>query len=400
MVYLDENRLKNNTKIKLISLLSALVLWLYVMTVEDPVETRTFSDIPVTITNMSILEERGLTVYPKEELLADISIRANLSSLRPINRDNIYIYGRLDDPKEGKNVVYLQANLPERVNKYDIKPNVITLDLEKVVNEKRSISVDVEGEPKTNIDNIDINKKTVDVSGPRTLVNKVTRIKATLDASDKYKDFSTKLKLVPVDANGDVVKGVKLDDNFVVATVKFLQEKVVPVKLVFDDSVANQSNLENYSINPKDITIEGKKEALDNINGINTKPITANDLKSNNSIDVALDIPKDIKIKNNISSIKLNINKNITSEFLISKSDIEIISKESETGKEVDLSKIPENIKITVSYSDEIKDLSQKDIQLYIDMADTSQGEGKYVIKYKSEYNFKNVQIEPKTVEI
>ncbi|KKY01971.1 hypothetical protein VN21_06065 [Paraclostridium benzoelyticum] len=395
-----KNRLKNNTKIKLISLLSALVLWLYVMTVEDPVETRTFSDIPVTITNMSILEERGLTVYPKEELLADISIRANLSSLRPINRDNIYIYGRLDDPKEGKNVVYLQANLPERVNKYDIKPNVITLDLEKVVNEKRSISVDVEGEPKTNIDNIDINKKTVDVSGPRTLVNKVTRIKATLDASDKYKDFSTKLKLVPVDANGDVVKGVKLDDNFVVATVKFLQEKVVPVKLVFDDSVANQSNLENYSINPKDITIEGKKEALDNINGINTKPITANDLKSNNSIDVALDIPKDIKIKNNISSIKLNINKNITSEFLISKSDIEIISKENETGKEVDLSKIPENIKITVSYSDEIKDLSQKDIQLYIDMADTSQGEGKYVIKYKSEYNFKNVQIEPKTVEI
>lgn len=395
-----KNRLKNNTKIKLISLLSALVLWLYVMTVEDPVETRTFSDIPVTITNMSVLEERGLTIYPKEELLADISIRANLSSLRPINRDNIYIYGRLDDPKEGKNVVYLQANLPERVNKYDIKPNVITLDLEKVVNEKRSISVDVEGEPKINIDNIETNKKTVDVSGPRTLVNKVTSIKATLGASDKYKDFSTKLKLVPVDANGDTVKGVKLDDNFVVATVKFLQEKVVPVKLVFDDSVSNQSNLENYSINPKDITIEGKKEALDNINGINTKPITANDLKSNNSIDVALDIPKDVKIKNNISSIKLNINKNITSEFLISKSDIEIVSKESETGKEVDLSKIPENIKITVSYSDEIKDLSQKDIQLYIDMADTSQGEGKYPIKYKSKYDFKDVQIEPKIVEI
>lgn len=395
-----KNRLKNNTKIKLISLLSALVLWLYVMTVEDPVETRTFSDIPVTITNMSVLEERGLTIYPKEELLADISIRANLSSLRPINRDNIYIYGRLDDPKEGKNVVYLQANLPERVNKYDIKPNVITLDLEKIVNEKRSISVDVEGEPKINIDNIETNKKTVDVSGPRTLVNKVTSIKATLDASDKYKDFSTKLKLVPVDANGDAVKGVKLDDNFVVATVKFLQEKVVPVKLVFDDSVSNQSNLENYSINPKDITIEGKKDALDNINGINTKPITANDLKNNNSIDVALDIPKDVKIKNNISSIKLNINKNITSEFLISKSDIEIVSKESETGKEVDLSKIPENIKITVSYSDEIKDLSQKDIQLYIDMADTSQGEGKYPIKYKSKYDFKDVQIEPKIVEI
>ena len=395
-----KNRLNNNTKIKLISLLSALVLWLYVMTVEDPVETRTFSDIPVSITNMSILEERGLSIYPKEELIANIAIRANLSSLRPINKDNIYIYGRLDDPKEGKNVVYLQANLPERVNKYDIKPNVITLDLEKIVNEKRSISIDVQGDSKINIDNIEINKKTVDVSGPRTLVNKVTSIKANLDVDNKYKDFSTKLKLIPVDINGDEVEDVKLDDEFVVAIVKFLQEKVVPVKLVFDSDVSDENNLENYSINPKDLTIEGKKEVLGNITSINTKPISFNDLKNKNSIDIELDIPKDVKIKNNISSINLNINKNITSEFLISKSDIEIVKKENESEKEIDLSKLPENIKITVVYPDEIKDLSQKDIQLYIDIEDTSQGEGKYQIKYKSKYNFKSVQIDPKIVEI
>ena len=96
----------------------------------------------------------------------------------------------------------------------------------------------------------------------------------------------------------------------------------------------------------------------------------------------------------------LNINKNITSEFLISKSDIEIVKKENESEKEIDLSKLPENIKITVVYPDEIKDLSQKDIQLYIDIEDTSQGEGKYQIKYKSKYNFKSVQIDPKIVEI
>ena len=35
------NKLKENTKIKLISLLSALVLWIYVMAVEDPTETKT-----------------------------------------------------------------------------------------------------------------------------------------------------------------------------------------------------------------------------------------------------------------------------------------------------------------------------------------------------------------------
>ena len=45
------NKLKNNSKIKIISLLSAMVLWMYVMAIVDPEETKLFENIPVTITN-------------------------------------------------------------------------------------------------------------------------------------------------------------------------------------------------------------------------------------------------------------------------------------------------------------------------------------------------------------
>ena len=392
--------LKNNTKIKLISLLSALVLWLYVMTVEDPVELRTFNNIPITITNMSMLEDRGLAIYPKEELLADISIKANLSSLRTINRDNIYIYGRLDDPKEGKNAIYLQANLPERVNKYDIKPSVITVDLEKVVDEKRSIEVSTKGKSNINIDNIEINKKTANVTGPRSVVNKVTSIKATVDVDNKEKDFSTKVKLVPVDKSGNEVEDVKLEDDFVVATVKFLQQKVVPVKLKLEGSSEGDNNIKDYKISPNEITIEGKKESLDKINSISTKPVKIEDLKDANNVDVGLDIPNGIRVNDNISSVKIDIDKSITSEFIIPKSNIDILNKESDIDTKVDLSKVPDDIKVTIVHSDEISNLSKDDIQLYIDMTDKSKGEGKYIIKYKSKYNFKEVKIDPQIVEI
>lgn len=392
--------LKNNTKIKLISLLSALVLWLYVMTVEDPVELRTFNNIPITITNMSMLEDRGLAIYPKEELLADISIKANLSSLRTINRDNIYIYGRLDDPKEGKNAIYLQANLPERVNKYDIKPSVITVDLEKVVDEKRSIEVSAKGKSNINIDNIEINKKTANVTGPRSVVNKVTSIKATVDVDNKEKDFSTKVKLVPVDKSGNEVEDVKLEDDFVVATVKFLQQKVVPVKLKLEGSSEGDNNIKDYKISPNEITIEGKKESLDKINSISTKPVKIEDLKDANNVDVGLDIPNGIRVNDNISSVKIDIDKSITSEFIIQKSNIDILNKESDIDTKVDLSKVPDDIKVTIVHSDEISNLSKDDVQLYIDMTDKSKGEGKYIIKYKSKYNFKEVKIDPQIVEI
>ena len=52
------DKFKNNTKIKLISLLSALLLWLYVMAVVDPEETKLFEDVPIVITNIDELERK------------------------------------------------------------------------------------------------------------------------------------------------------------------------------------------------------------------------------------------------------------------------------------------------------------------------------------------------------
>lgn len=391
------NKLKNNTKIKLISLLSALVLWLYVMTVEDPVETRTFSDIPITITNVNMVEDRGLAIYPKEELFTDISINGNLSSLRMINRDNIYIYGRIEDPKEGSNRVYLQANLPERVNKYDIKPHYITVNLEKVVNEKRSIKLEVKGTPKVNIDTIDTNRKAINIKGPKSLVNEVTSLMASIDIDEKSQDFSTKLKLVPINSDGDEVKGVTLEENYVIATVKLLQQKIVPVKLILEGE--NSGDIENKcTVNPSEVTIEGKKEVIDSISSINTQPIKVEDLKESDYIEVPLELPKGVKLSDETVDIKIELDKNITTEILISKSSIKFINNEE--GIDIDLSKIPDNIKVTIIHSNKGVDIEEDDIKLYVDLLKKESENNTYSLEYETNLNFKSINIDPEKVEI
>lgn len=392
------NKLKNNTKIKFISLLSALVLWLYVMTVEDPVETRTFSDIPVAITNLNMVEDRNLEIYPNEELFTDISINGNLSSLRVINKNNIYIYGRIEDPKEGKNTIYLQANLPERVNKYDIKPHSITVNLEKVINEKRNIKLDVKGNPKINIDTIDINKKTVNVEGPRSIVNKVTSIRATIDVSDKGQDFSTRLKLTPVNSDGEEVTGVKLEESYVIANIKLLQQKTIPVKLNLIGNDSTGDVAKKYVLDPAEVTIEGKKEIVEGITFVNTQAIKLEDLKGTDSIDVPLDLPKGVKTTDEGINITIELDKNITTELLIPKDNIEIRNKEE--GVELNLDKVPEDIKIIITHSNKIKEIKESEIKLYVDMMDTSTGENKFSIKYDTKLEFKNIKIEPDKIEI
>ena len=106
-----KNKLKNNTKIKLISLLSAIVLWIYVMAIVDPEDSRLFENVPVVVTNIEELAENDLIVYPESDLVADINIKGKLSDVQKITVDDIHIYGTINNPMEGNNKLSLKVNI-------------------------------------------------------------------------------------------------------------------------------------------------------------------------------------------------------------------------------------------------------------------------------------------------
>ena len=149
-------KFKNNTKIKIISLLSALVLWLYVMEVVDPDETKLFENIPVNITNMNELKENDLVIYPNTEITSDINFSGKLSKLKKIKKENIHIDGQIKNPIEGKNEIYLTASAPGQIT-HDIKDNLQIVTLEKLVTEKKSVEIKVQD--KSKIDEISKDKR-------------------------------------------------------------------------------------------------------------------------------------------------------------------------------------------------------------------------------------------------
>ena len=73
------NNMKRNTRIKLIALFTAIVLWMYVMAVVDPEDTKLFENVPVTVTNTDELQGDDLVVYPQSDLVTDIYITGKLS---------------------------------------------------------------------------------------------------------------------------------------------------------------------------------------------------------------------------------------------------------------------------------------------------------------------------------
>ena len=387
------NKLKNNSKIKIISLLSAMVLWMYVMAIVDPEETKLFENIPVTITNKNELNERDLVIYPEQE---NIYVTGKLSNLKKVTKDDINVYGQINNPLEGNNEIYLKVSTSQRVN-YDFKNPVMIVTLEKIISEDESIKVDITGSGKNNVDNIILqdNIDKVSVSGPRSLVNKVKRVVGTVKVNGELNDFSQSIKLEPVDANGKVVEGIELEKDSVNVNITLLTQKTVPITLKLSD---NSESGVNYTMSQNTVTIKGKKDIVDSINDIETQPVKLSEISPGTSKDIYLQVPSGITIETKYITIKKNSEENAVEVYTYTAKDIEIRNNIENIDKSK--IKIPNSINVSIEYLQSEGSINKDDINLYIDLNEVSLEDNTCKIKYESIYEIKKINIDPDTVTI
>lgn len=390
------NKLKYNSKIKIISLLSAMVLWMYVMAIVDPEETKLFENIPVTITNKNELNERDLVIYPEQDLTTNIYVTGKLSNLKKVTKDDINVYGQINNPLEGNNEIYLKVSTSQRVN-YDFKNPVMIVTLEKIISEDKSIKVDITGSGKNNVDNIMLqdNIDKVSISGPRSLVNKVKRVVGTVKVSGESNNFSQSIKLEPVDANGKVVEGVELEKDSVNVNITLLTQKTVPITLKLSD---NSESGVNYTMSQNTVTIKGKKDIVDSINDIETQPVKLSEILPGTSKDIYLQVPSGITIETKYITINKNSEENTLEEYTYTAKDIEIRNNTENIDKSK--IKIPNSINVSIEYLQSEGSINKDDIKLYIDLNEVSLEDNTCKIKYESIYEIEKINIDPDIVTI
>lgn len=384
-------RLSNNTKLKLISLLSAIVLWMYVMAVVDPEETKLFEDIPVSITNLNDLSDKDLVIYPDTEVTTSVYVTGKLSTIQKMSKEDISVYGQINNPIEGKNEIYLKVTPAQRVT-YEFKNSIAIVNLEKIITENKKIEVEVTGDIKQDIDTLELenNNEEVEVSGPRSLVEKVEKIEAILNSNKQTDDFDISLDLKPVDKKGNVVSGVELKTSSLNAKVTLLKEKTVPIKVNIEGE-----NTENYKLSQDTVYIKGKRELVDKIEYISTQPINLSSIPKNTTMDISLIIPNGITSNIKSVSATLNISNSLTSEFIYNSNEVKI--KNNVNNIDTSNIKIPDTITVNIEYDDTEK-IDKQDITLYIDLSKENSS-GKYDIDYESNYEIKSIQINPNTTE-
>lgn len=231
-------RIFRNWGLKIASLLLACILWFLVVAINDPKETQTFSNIPVTLVNTELLEE-GNKVY---EVLDNtnrvrVSVRAPKSIIKDIQASDIIAeadVSRLTDI----NTIPITYSVLNAGSEYTIEgipsSSVVKLSVDEKASKLVRVSCTTTGEPEEGymVGRIQLDLNRIEVTGPQTAVEKISYAQITVDVSGASSDMSLNgdIMLYDVDDNRLELSNVKLSEAHVHVSVPVLALKEVPLQ--------------------------------------------------------------------------------------------------------------------------------------------------------------------------
>ncbi|MDR1774592.1 MAG: hypothetical protein LBR30_06990 [Clostridioides sp.] len=411
------NKLRENLKIKIVSLIAAIVIWLYVIVEVDPVEKIKFEDVPVTISNMSEINELGLIVYPENELKADVVLSGEMSKLKKITKENILIYGEVSSsgssnkPVEGQNEIKLRINTPENINT-SFKSSILIVKLEKKITESKPVKTIIEGADKSSVLTTKLEKEKVSITGPRSQVDKVEYLAAHFKIDNKKIDkFDQTIELIPTDANGESVSDVKLTQRYInlEANVEYKKRvKVIP-NIVDGDEEADANN---FDLNVGEIEIVGKKELIDSIEFVKTSKVNIADI-GENGVEATIVLPQNITSETKKVTIKRKeVGILISKSFTYQASEVKFEGSYGDISADTATIADDVDFKVNIEYDSKIGNINKSDIILYINLSQNSslspntalnQSSSKvelFRINTKTKFDVNSIKISPEYVSV
>lgn len=340
--------LTKNWTLKVLALGFSFLLWLLVVNIQDPVITKKFSGIPVTIEHAEIITNRGNTYQVVTDTIV-VEVSAKRSDMDKIKSSNILAVADMKNlDTKSNSLIPIDVSVEAYGLKYSYEAVAIPGNLEIKIEANKTktfpITVETTGELKEGyvLGSVEANPETIEISGPESLISIISKVTAKVNLTGKYKDEELAAELVVYDGNGKTLDLTRMEYNFgdEELTVSISLLKTKSVGIVFDSSgieVADGYVLDSVTVEPEKIEIVGDPLELANLESIKI-PSTA--LIENNlsetverTIDIAEYIPLGFSVKDETTGapvlVKISVVKAGTRVFEFPVASIYVLSAPS-----------------------------------------------------------------------
>lgn len=364
--------------IKVLSIIAALILWLYTSNDENISTTYRIANIPIEIINEDYLIQSGLTLMPNQNFSTSLKVTGKPSDVYSIKPEQFKIVADLSVYvlRKGDNRIPITIVKRPAADISIINDNNmwISLEVDSYAEKTIPIQVKTKGNVKTGFRNESavIKPESVMVSGAEQYIESAEQAVIEVDLSNQGNSFNSTVPIVILDKLGREIKDIKINPTIAEVTVPIQKVKEVDINIKTTGELPKDLVLKSVNLLKNKVSIIGDQKALDTITSIDTEPIDLSKLKDERTnISAKLILPNNVKLvdNNNVVEGEVILNRVIQKNFTININPVNI-----QEGLNAKL----DNTKVSIVVSggrDIINTLEVKDIGAYVNLETLGKGE-------------------------
>ena len=294
-----KSRIFDNLGLKILALVAAIVIWILVVSINDPVANKTYRSVKVHVINEEVVTSEGKTYQVENGATANVTVRAQRSVLSRLKADRIVATADMKD-------MTLSSMIPVKVtiNGYEgryqratANPVNIQVSIEDIITNKYPITVSTTGSLRDGyaLAGTEVDPETVTISGPESVINSIDRASAKISLDGISSDKTIRSELILYDSDNNKIDQSRLTNNIGEEGIK-VKVSVYPtrdVPIAIDPAQITTPEgyyISDVSYEPTTVEVAAEKSKLESITEILIPPEAFDLSKVTKKTEVTLDI--------------------------------------------------------------------------------------------------------------
>lgn len=395
----------NNYRTFLWAFALALAVWISSVTSADPDETRTLP-FPVTVQVIGQSSDLVFSEPIAEEV--EVTLRAPASVWKLIEADPQIVRAILDVSglSAGDHTQNLQIQVDARpVQVVSVSPGTFTFTFEPLIRKVLDVDLRISGEAAVGYQagEASLEPAAVTVSGAQSRVDKVNRVRVSIDLNRIRENFDQSIKVEALDERGTLVSDVSISPESIQVTLPISQQggyRDVAIKVTTLGRVASGYRLTDISVSPPVVTIySDDPEVVNSLPGVlETQPLDLQNAQDDITTRLKLSLPAGVSVIGEQTVLVQAGVSPIESSVTLSDQHIEVVG----LGNDLNVQISPTNVDIILSGPLPILDtLTRQSVRVTVDL--TGLAAGTYQLSPNVEVLVANIAAEsilPNTIEV
>ena len=305
MKFFEDLIRKENLPARIICLLVACGLWVYVMTDQNPIMER---NVEVRLQQMNLPNHMMAFNVPDKVV---VKVRGTRTKVSDNLENKIVATLNMKTATEGQQTIPVKVSFPNG-DVVQVIPSEVSVYVDTVSEKKVPVVTRIVGAISNDmtIGHSTITPPQVTLRGATHRIDKVNKVVAPIDVTDHQGDFQSESELVAVSEDGYDIPNMKIIPERVMVQATMVSQMLsvdIPVKLVMSGELPKGIIVTKSEVLPDKVRITAPPSMLKELKAINTKPVDVSKLEGSMVVAAELDLPEKVIPELRTVQIRLSV---------------------------------------------------------------------------------------------